>query len=335
MVFNFKNSSKNSIIIDRMAKNFDLISQKALLPPGVLTMDRLDDVETLLVSQATSQFCRCLCTQPSINFTLTEGKTNVSPVDQVRQNELGEVGAWIAEEASFCGRCLSACVPGARETKYTVHSGPIPEALRKEEGGCGNPCSCQFGLHSKEFEGIPPEQLGRVEFTHEKGWTNGVTAGLGDKRVPCCCVMPYMNTKNREGRHIGKTEYVCDLCLFVPKFDVFDQSNEKKYRIRPDTCFGGMCVRCRCGGDGGKCLRVPFLIRNLNGEPVKTKMQNGSGDYGDENAQITSLWMGVKRACEKKNVYAMHFPFDADANMKATLIGANLLIDMALFEQEE
>jgi len=31
----------------------------------------------------------------------------------------------------------------------------------------------------------------------------------------------------------------------------------------------------------------------------------------------------------------MHFPFDADANMKATLIGANLLIDMALFEQEE
>ena len=42
-----------------------------------------------------------------------------------------------------------------------------------------------------------------------------------------------------------------------------DGLGEKKYRLRPDTCIGGCCVMCRCGGkgSGGKCCRVPFIVR--------------------------------------------------------------------------
>lgn len=52
--------------------------------------------------------------------------------------------------------------------------------------------------------------------------------------------------------------------VFVPKFDVYDGNGEKKYRLRPDTCVGGCCVMCRCGGPKGKCCKVPYIIRDPN-----------------------------------------------------------------------
>jgi hypothetical protein len=56
------------------------------------------------------------------------------------------------------------------------------------------------------------------------------------------------------------------LLVFVPKFDVFDGNGTKKYRLRPDTCIGGCCVMCRCGGkgSGGKCCRIPYIVRDPN-----------------------------------------------------------------------
>ena len=50
--------------------------------------------------------------------------------------------------------------------------------------------------------------------------------------------------------------------VFVPKFDIYDANGTKKYRLRPDTCVGGCCIMCRCGGEGGKCCRVPFIVRD-------------------------------------------------------------------------
>lgn len=76
----------------------------------------------------------------------------------------------------------------------------------------------------------------------------------------------------------------------MPKFDIYDGNGKKKYRLRPDTCVGGCCVMCRCGGGagGGKCFRVPFIVRDPNTyEPVK-------GNSGKENAQATMLWSGWK-----------------------------------------
>lgn len=128
--------------------------------------------------------------------------------------------------------------------------------------------------------------------------------------------------------------YVCDAYLCVPKYDVFDGDGNQRYRIRPDTCIAGCCPMFRCGGKGGKCCRIPFIIRDpvtLEACPARI----GSGGDGEAKAQITSLWTGIKRACQKKNAYALHFPADADPAMKATLIGANVLIDMTVFEQEE
>jgi len=271
---------------------------------------------------------------------MIEGKSNVSNHDQVRQNELGQVGGWIAEEASLCGRTMSSCFPGGRSTKHTVHAGEIPAALVEEEQtiGCGLCCKIQYGEKSDEFGGIDPSSLGPVIFTHEKQRTNGVTCGLGDKRCPCCCNLPYLETKGANGKPLGRTQYVCDACLFVPKFDVFDGSGHHMYRIRPDTCFGGLCVMCKCGGQGGKCFRVPFIIRDpVTHEPLRASgsYTMGGGSGGESYAQITSLWTGMKRCCQKKDSYAVHFPEGASKEMKATLIGSNILIDMAIFEQEE
>ncbi|GMH46209.1 hypothetical protein TrRE_jg8547 [Triparma retinervis] len=288
-------------------ENFDAIAEKSLLAPGTITMERLEDIDVMVLSQATSQCCRCLCFQPSINFTMTEGKSNVSNYDEVRQEQLDEVGGWIAEEATLCGRTMSSCFPGGRSTKW--------------------------GEKSDEFGGIDPASHGKVIFTHEKDRTNGVSCGLGDKRCPCCCNLPYLETKDANGTPIGRTQYVCDSCLCVPKFDVFDGMGRQTYRIRPDTCFGGLCVQCRCGGGGGKCFRVPFIIRDpVTHEPLKA---SGSKGGGEVKAQITSLWTGMKRCCQKKDSYAIHFPEGASREMKATLIGSNILIDMAIFEQEE
>ena len=154
---------------------------------------------------------------------------------------------------------------------------------------------------SDEFRQINPADLGPVIFTHEKARTNGVSCGLGDKRCPCCYNLPYLETKDSNGKPLGHTEYVCDMCLFVPKFDVFDANGNKAYRIRPDTCVGGLCVMCRCGGNGGKCCRVPFIIRDPNTqEPLKAGGYEGSGE---SMAQITSLWTGLKRCCLRKDAY--------------------------------
>ena len=82
----------------------------------------------------------------------------------------------------------------------------------------------------------------------------------------CCQPHPYLETKDADGKTIGKTEFVCDWWIFVPKFDIYDGSGEKKYRLRPDTCIGGCCVMCRCGGkgSGGKCCRLPYIVRDPN-----------------------------------------------------------------------
>lgn len=76
--------------------------------------------------------------------------------------------------------------------------------------------------------------------------------------------------------------------VFVPKFDVYDGEGAKKYRLRPDTCVGGLCVMCRCGGQKGKCCRIPYIVRNPETfEPVR-------GNSEQEDAQVTELFSGWK-----------------------------------------
>jgi hypothetical protein len=104
--------------------------------------------------------------------------------------------------------------------------------------------------------------------------------------VPCCCMLPYLDTKDATGKLLGRTQYLCDACLFVPKFEVQDGAGRRQYMIRPDTCLGGACIRCRCdcSGAGGaaKMCRVPFILR----DPVSLE------PLGD--AMIEDLWAGLK-----------------------------------------
>ena len=107
-------------------------------------------------------------------------------------------------------------------------------------------------------EGSGP--AGRVVLTHSKEATcsNCPWCPPHPKmRVPWCFCLPYLETRDADGELLGTTKYVCDACLFVPKYDVLDADGEAAYRIRPDVCCLGACVRFRCGGPNGNCWRIP------------------------------------------------------------------------------
>ena len=124
--------------------------------------------------------------------------------------------------------------------------------------------------------------------------------------------------------------YICNHCLFVPKYDVTNSQGETIYRISPDTCLMGMCIRCRKDGSKGKCCRVPFIIRDPHTlAPIPTR--------GNESiAQADALWTGwANECCMNKNAYHLAFPQDATAEEKLILIGSAVLIDTTIFEQNQ
>jgi hypothetical protein len=107
---------------------------------------------------------------------------------------------WIQEDASWLGRTMSCLSPGHRATTYRTLQGP------------GN-------------ESAPAAKDSESMLTHSKGCTNGVMQCIGctDEQlvfVPCCCYLPYLDTKDASGRKVGRTQYLCDANLCVPKFEV-------------------------------------------------------------------------------------------------------------------
>merc|ERR1712060_701220 len=102
------------------------------------------------------------------------------------------------------------------------------------------------------------------------------------------------------------------------------------YRIRPDTCCFGLCVKCTCRrtGDsqGRRRCRVPFQIR----EPCAPYNQIA-------DAAITDMWAGfVRECCTKQEVYSVKFPPPPGGRDPYTttgqLVGAALLVNMLMFE---
>jgi len=288
----------------------------AKVAPSAMTMERIGETKQMILAQSTSQCCRHGICQPSINWVIREADNyHGGNPHQLEQQ------AWIHEESTFFMRCCSGCIPGCREVKYVQHGSTIPESVVKGEDYRW--CTCQGDELPK---GLSEEDRNKdIVATHEKKQTCG--AHLSG----CCKPHPYLETKDADGKTIGKTEFVCDWWLCVPKFDIYDGSGEKKYRLRPDTCIGGCCVMCRCGGkgSGGKCCRVPYIVRDPNTfEPIK-------GNDGKENSQATQLFSGWKNeCCTQRNAYHLVFPDTATAEDKATLIGASILIDVLYAEQQ-
>jgi len=272
-------------------------------------MDRVGETKQLIIAQSTSQCCRKGICQPSLNWVIREADNfhGGNPHDEPNL-------AWIHEESTWFMRC---CLPSCRETKYVQHSSTIPEAVRKEEDG--NWCSIQC---DKTPKGLTEEDRNKdIIATHEKSLTCGMN---------CCCYLPRIETKDASGSVIGKTQYICDGCCFVPKYDIFDGNGQKKYRLRPDTCCLGLCIRCRCGGGKGKCFRVPYIIRDPKTfEPVK-------GNDGKEDAQVTQLWAGLKNeCCTQRDAFHVVFPDNATPEEKLVVTGAAILIDVLEVENKD
>mmetsp|Transcript_23935 Transcript_23935/g.65228 ORF Transcript_23935/g.65228 Transcript_23935/m.65228 type:complete len:278 (-) Transcript_23935:226-1059(-) len=258
--------------------------------PGQMQMG-----EGVMVFQKTSQCCRCCCLQPNIDWLLHNYVENWGAEDQ-----LPVIGN-MKEDAPYVGRCCSYCYPGARKTTYEVRAGD--------------------------------SQTGQVLFKHEKAWTLPsccllIVSDSGPVRVPCCCCLPYIETTDASGNLLGRSQYICDMCCFVPKYDLLDKNGNRIYRVRPDTCVGGTCVKCKCDGKKGKCCRVPFLVR---------KPEPPFEQVGD--AAITDLWAGMKaECCTQREMYQVKFPEDLSQqnpeDVKKTLIGMTLLVDLTVNEQD-
>jgi len=281
-------------------------------------MDRFGDLDELVLAQSTQMCLRHGCCRASINWVLLDS-SNFDPraqnVGGMNPFDLPSVGGWIHEESKFFQRCFFSC-PGFRETRFVHHAGLPPQSLGSEDRHF---CRVQLSSTSSFLKN---EQLTHdIVAVHEKKNTCGV--GL------CCCYLPYLRTTNNDGRYLGETRYVCDECIFVPKFMVFDQNKNPKYLLRPDTCIMGLCVMPRFGGQGGKCCRLPFLLR----DPKTLRPLLSNTD--EEKAQVTELWTGVvNELCFKRHAYHIAFPSDATVEEKLTLIGSSILVDVAIFEQD-
>ena len=281
--------------------------------PQRMTMDRLAEMDELVLAQTTMLCFRTGICRPSINWVLNDASNYVPGSSPF---ELPNIGGWIHEESTFVQRCCFGNTPGCRETKFVQHSNTPPAVLRNEDWQC---CVVQCEPTS-DF--LAPEELTQdIVAVHEKEMT--LPTG-------CCCHQPYLTTKLANGQIIGQTKFVCDECLFVPKFYVYDQYGQIKYLLRPDTCLGGLCVMPRCGGRRGKCCRVPYLVRDpITREPVYSNVHEGA-------SQITFLWSGlVNEACLKRHAYHVAFPQDATPEDRLTLIGSSILVDVALHEHED
>eukprot|EP00592_Proboscia_alata_P006711 CAMPEP_0194354512 /NCGR_PEP_ID=MMETSP0174-20130528/2659_1 /TAXON_ID=216777 /ORGANISM="Proboscia alata, Strain PI-D3" /LENGTH=282 /DNA_ID=CAMNT_0039123489 /DNA_START=84 /DNA_END=932 /DNA_ORIENTATION=- len=278
-------------------------------------MSRISDMDELVVAQSTQLCLRTGCCHPSINWVLNDGSNyepGTSPFD------LPSIGGWIHEESTYFQRCILGAYPGCRKTRFVHHSGAPPTSLRMDGRRC---CIIQT---SPTSEFLSQNELSAdIVAIHEKD--NSCMTGS-------CCFTPYLRSLDGDGRYLGETRFVCDECVFVPKFVVLDKYGETKYLLRPDTCFLGVCMRPRCGGtnSGGKCLRLPFVVR----DPIT--YQPCSSRVAGEAAQVTELWNGlVNEACYKRHAYQVAFPSNATIEEKFTLIGSSLLIDVSLFEKRD
>mmetsp|Transcript_10133 Transcript_10133/g.15550 ORF Transcript_10133/g.15550 Transcript_10133/m.15550 type:complete len:360 (-) Transcript_10133:2559-3638(-) len=318
-----------------------------------ITMDRLGNAtEELAIVQTTNMCCyfRKGCFRPSLHWVLNEHVDQFQPQETFWQENINSqvfhqsVGGWIHEEADFLQRCFVGDFPGSRETRFVQHAGRPPTSLTQQE----NAQLCYIQL-SRQSPFLTSDEMERnIVAIHEKEMTLPVG-------VCCCCYQPYMTSMGPDGTMYGETRYICDECWWVPKFHVYTgKDNQLRYVLRPDTCCAGVCVRPRCGGGGeggGKCVRVPYLIRDpetlepllLNEECHATTNCQNTKDVAaattntpnnNNPSQVTFLWSGwTNEVVLDRHAYHVAFPANATPEEKATLIGAALLVDVALYEQ--
>jgi len=208
--------------------------------------------------------------------------------------------------------------------------------MLEESSFCPDRC---FWSGMRKFS-IPikvPDENGEMMMYNEKDFslpTHCIVHGdNGDLVIPCCCMLPTLKTYTSDKTYVGKTKYVCDQYLWVPKLRTYDANDNPLYMIRPDTCCCGCCPVCGCGGGkGSNCVYMPFYIRNVQ---TLEKLPGGPGGMGLE-AQVRNVWSGMKKeCCTSADNYFVVFPENSTTALKAALIGSTVLLDFTVFEEKD
>jgi len=263
----------------------------ATTTPAATTAEALLASEGMVVKQNLKDCFRCCLCQPNWQWLVTAYSPSYT------EGQAFPTVMFVQEDSDQClDRSWSFWAPGCRATKYHVYEGQDANGTKLMEHAKGRTCGKEAII---------------------------MITDSGPVYCPMCCCLPYLDTFDASGKKIGSTKYLCDECLWVPKFHVMDADDKPQYLIRPNTCCGGCCPVCACSGTGGRCFRVPFYIRDpVSKEPI-------------DDAVITWLWPGVKKACCQRNNYAVKFPKAASPDVRKTLMGSVILMDMALFEVSE
>jgi len=157
----------------------------------------------------------------------------------------------------------------------------------------------------------------------------------GTVDVPCCCMLPEIYTVGlgAADEETSRTKYQCDICLNVPKLMYQEKTNgawEDIYKIRPETCCIGCCIKPRCGG--GRMCTIPFYLWDAKNPDQKVLV----GGKEESPAMIEKVWAGLaKECCTTADTFAIVFPDDIKPERKMGLLGATFLLDFVVFERQQ
>ncbi|ODM95112.1 Phospholipid scramblase 2 [Orchesella cincta] len=122
-----------------------------------------------------------------------------------------------------------------------------------------------------------------------------------------CCCLQKINVFSPPGNLIGSVKQTCTLCK--PNFNVRNEMGEVVFKIK-----GPCCTSSCCGND------VSFNLFTPDGDT--------------QVGRIAKTWGGIlSEAFTDADNFGITFPVDLDVRMKATLIGACMLIDYMFFER--
>lgn len=260
--------------------------------------------EALLVKQ-TMRGCiqECLGCEAKSEFQVAGLEWSQVDGYKVNEDAMNAPNEMYAIEQSSC--CCRLCWRDGRPFNMEVSTGgepggdPLVNFLK--------PCGCPI------YFTIPLGESGKVD-------------------CPCCCMLPEVNTTTPDGVSLNsQSKYICDINMMVPKLK-YSENGEPVYIVKPETCCGGCCIQCSCGGKG--CIYIPFYFHDpSSGEVIN---HTDSPGYSDKAPQIRKVWAGLKKeCCSTADTFAVKFPLDITANRKAGLLGMTFLLDFTVFERQQ
>jgi len=252
------------------------------------------------------------------------------------QQLLGLQSVMILEDRDCKERTLGDSIPcgpwglccGPPKKKYFVTDGENAEIKLfdlQEESTC---CRRRFCPRSRSFSvSIQDHSNGQESFR----LTRNVDCG------GCCCTECYpmgcyghyaksctnafkMKVEGADGSPIGFIEQQTSCCAL--EFHILNQDHQVQYKFQT-TAHNGCCENPCCLFP---CNFIPPCFRWCGGcKDVIAKLESPTGQ---EVGSINWRNPGCVDGCLcLKHKFAVNFPADADANMRATLIGATLLLE--------